>query len=80
MLVSDAPQGASLLRYKTPKNSTKRPCSLFLVTQTGNNGGDLGYPHFPLHLDVRSRARLEESMAKLAQNAKNSAAQKAPLK
>ena len=79
MLVSDAPQRAPLLHYKTPKNSTKLPCSLCLVTQTGIDGGDLGYTNFSIHLDVHSRALLEESLAKLAQNPKNSAPQKTPV-
>ena len=42
LIVADSPQRAQMCWYKSPNNSSWYPCPYCLVSQTGDDGGDLG--------------------------------------
>ena len=67
LLVSDSPQRALILHSKAPNNSTLKPCPDCWVTQTGEDGGDLGNPFCGAHLKRRLRAQVEDCFKELHQ-------------
>ena len=50
LMVADSPQRALMLGCKHPNSSTRHPCTLCLVEQSGDDGGQLGDPR----IDVKS--------------------------
>ena len=63
----DSPQRALILHSKAPNNSSLKSCPDCWVTQTGEDGGDLGNPFCEAHLHRRLRALVEGYFEELHQ-------------
>lgn len=69
MMVADSPQRALMLGCKHPNSSSRHPCTLCLVEQSGNDGGQLGDGDLDINRRQlrRTRQSMESSWSELQQ-------------
>ena len=67
MMVADSPQRALMLGCKHPNSSSRHPCTLCLVEQSGPDGGQLGDARVDVNSSQlrRTRQSIESSRSEL---------------
>lgn len=74
-MIADSPQRAVLLNCKHPNRTTKHPCPYCKVTQSGEDGGDLGDPAFDIVRKCRTRGHYDRALERLGNLAEGSSQQ-----
>lgn len=75
LVVADSPQRPLMLYCKHPNSSTIHPCPYCLVSQTGDDGGDLGDPKYDIEKNRRTRGQIMRARRELKAMASTVSAQ-----